>query len=80
MDSITRDQIEKFLEQKGYIINKKMFSDFENGMYDCWFKSGAGKIKLIKEKQYFQESELIIIFSNRVILDEFKQFINKNSI
>jgi hypothetical protein len=75
MTGITRKQIEDFLEQKGYSINKKMCSDFENGLYDCWFKVGAGIIKLKKEKKYFQEQDLLAIFYNRIILDEFKIFV-----
>ena len=78
MESIARSQIENFLEQKGYLINKKMCSDFENGIYDCWYKSGVGNIKLIKEKQNFQKSELLGIFYNRVILEEFNQFLKRN--
>jgi hypothetical protein len=74
MENITREKITDFLENKGYAINKKMCSDFENGLYDCWFKVGAGIIKLIKEKKYFQESDLQVIFYNRIILDEFKLF------
>jgi len=58
----TREKIIDFLNQKGYAINKKICSDFENGLYDCWFKAGAGIIKLIKEKKYFQESDLLAIF------------------
>jgi hypothetical protein len=54
-----------------------MFSELENGIYDCWFKTGAGKIKLIKEKKSFEESELPGIFYNRVTIEEFKQFIKK---
>ena len=77
MEDISRNQIETFLGQKGYQINKKMFSELENGIYDCWFKPGSGKIKLIKEKKYFQESELLGIFYNRVMIEEFMQFIKK---
>jgi hypothetical protein len=77
MDSITRTQIENFLEQKGYQINRKMCSELENGIYDCWFKHGTGKIKLLKEKKQFQESELLGVFYNRVTIEEFKQFIKK---
>jgi len=75
MENITREKIIEFLENKGYAINKKMCSDFENGLYDCWFKVGAGIIKLKKEKENFLESELTVIFYNRIILDEFKQFV-----
>ena len=77
MDKITRTHIENFLEQKGYNINRKLCSELENGIYDCWFKMGAGKIKLIKEKKYFQESELLGIFYNRIMIEEFLQFIKK---
>jgi hypothetical protein len=77
MDNISRTQIEDFLKQKGYIINRKMCSELENGIYDCWFKPGTGKIKLLKEKKQFQESELLGIFYNRVTIEEFKQFIKK---
>jgi hypothetical protein len=77
MKDITRTQIEEFLAQKGYNINRKMCSELENGIYDCWFKPGTGKIKLLKEKKQFQESILLGIFYNRVIIEEFKQFVIK---
>ena len=59
MDNITRTQIEDFLEQKGYQINKKMFSELENGIYDCWFKPGAGKIKVIKERRWLKNDSCL---------------------
>ena len=75
MENISREKIIDFLINKGYAINKKICSDFENGLYDCWFKVGSGIIKLRKGKDNFQESELSGIFYNRIILDEFKLFI-----
>ena len=75
MENITRTQIEGFLEQKGYKINAKMFSDLENGIYDCFYKKGEGAIKLIKEKKLFQESDLLRIFYNKIMIEEFLHFI-----
>ena len=71
MKYIEKSRLEKFLNLKGYQLefteSTEIIQDFTK-----WVKSTTEKLHLPK-KEYFQSSELLDIFKNQELLNEFRK-------
>ena len=73
MKYIEKSRLEKFLNIKGYRAEVSPESTEEEQNFAKWTKSDHEKVHIPK-KEVFQSSELIHIFNNQELLNEFRKF------